>query len=303
MGPLLFLIFINDLPTLFENCEYLLFADDLKIFKVISEPNDSHCLQRNLTIVNKWCKANGMSLNIEKCAIISFTKRNVIELFDYEIDSIKLKRVELIKDLGIIFDQRMSFKPHIDKIVSSGYSILGFVKRRAKEFNDPHITKSLYCSLVQSSLEYASVIWAPYYQIDSKRIESVQKQFLLFALKPLGFQGFHLPSYESRLLLLNMTTLENRRELASVLFAFDILRGNIKIKNLSDRIKLKVNNYALRNRRLLIEDLHCNNFVFNDTISKSIRIFNKYSDFYDCNISRDTFKKRVSQKFKTLFNS
>ena len=66
-----------------------------------------------------------------------------------------LLRNEVVRDLGVLFDRRLSFKPQVDKMIASAYSVLGFVKRRAKQFRDPYVTKTLYCALVQSILEYA----------------------------------------------------------------------------------------------------------------------------------------------------
>ena len=142
------------------------------------------------------------------------------------------------------------------------------------------------------------VVWAPYTLGEIKRIESVQKQFLLFALKPLGFTGFHLPSYENRLLLLNMTTLENRREIAFAMLAFDLYKGRIKVPNLVNRVEVRNTNYNLRNQRILSETSHNNNFLWNDSIDRSIRIFNKFREFFSNDVSRETFKKKLNDNFK-----
>ena len=84
---------------------------------------------------------------------------------------------------------------------------MGFIKRRARKFDDISLTKMLYCSLVRSKLEYASIVWSFYASGKIGNVESVQKQFLLFALKPVGFTGFRLPKYEETLLLIDMISL------------------------------------------------------------------------------------------------
>jgi len=244
-----------------------------------------------------------MILNVKKCSIISFNRTNFHVENDYVMGGETLKRDFVIRDLGVIFDHKLNFKSHIDKVTSSGYSILGFVKRRAKEFNDPYVTKRMYVALVQSTLEYANVVWSPYRQIDINRIESVQKQFLLFALKPLGFTGYVLPPYVNRLLLLDMTTLENRRELTLALLGFDLMRKNIRIEALTNRLLVRQMNYSLRNARILTETNHSNDFAYNDTIDRCVRTFNKYSNLYDENISKNNFKKKIELKMKTLYNS
>jgi len=97
-------------------------------------------------------------------------------------------------------------------------SVLGFTKRWSKELDDPY-TKLLFTSLVQPNLEYFSSVWSPEYHVHIDRIESVQKQFLLFAVRGLNWdQNVRLPSYSSRLLLINWPSLVSRRTMLGTLF-------------------------------------------------------------------------------------
>ena len=98
------------------------------------------------------------------------------------INSCPLEIVTTFLDLGVLFDIKLSFIDHISIVIGKAGAVLGFVKRWAKEFIDPYITKLLYVSLVRSILEYASIIWNPYYRCHSDSIESVQEEFLLFCL-------------------------------------------------------------------------------------------------------------------------
>ena len=144
--------------------------------------------------------------------------------FDYHIKSDILNRVTTTNDLGIIMDSKLSFKQHIDKIVNNGKRMLGFMKRRAKEFNDPCVAKAFYTSLVRPNLEYASIVWnGSVGEISNKKIESIQKQFLLFALKDLGWRNdtFVLPPYTARLQLIDIHTLEKRRTCFDIMYAFE----------------------------------------------------------------------------------
>ena len=104
-----------------------------------------------------------------------------------------LELVNAFNDLQIIFDCRLDFRNHITPTVNEATCIQGFIKRWAKEFSDPYVTKQLFTTLVLPILEYGSVIWDPQYAIHSNKIESVQKQFLLFCLRNLG-NGWDLNS-------------------------------------------------------------------------------------------------------------
>ena len=113
-----------------------------------------------------------MELNVKKCKYMcfkrSFPTNGTIELgnsFD---------------DLGIIFVCKLGFKNHITSTVSKATCTLGFMKRWVKGFSDPYGTEPLFTTLFRPNLEYGSAIWGFQYAVHSDKIESVQKQFLLF---------------------------------------------------------------------------------------------------------------------------
>ena len=298
LGPLLFAIFINDIQSVIKDCQISMYADDLKIFKIINNEMDALTLQQGINSLSSWCRLNGMCLNAGKCSIISFSRSNHPSVFDYMISNDILSRKYLVKDLGILIDAKLTFKQQIDKVTSSGHTVLGFVKRRAKELNDPYLTRKMYYSLVRPILEYASIVWSPYRKVDIDRIESVQKQFLLFALRHLGFEGYRLPSYVNRLRLIDMITLKDRRELASTLFAYDLLTDKINVNNLKERMKFRNNRYNVRNARQLLEEKSSTDFGFNDSIANSIRSFNKFAHNFEPTISRLNFKNKIKNSLK-----
>ena len=76
----------------------------------------------------------------------------------YLLDSELVTRTEAVNDLGVLMDSRLTFKSHVNQIVSRAKSTLGFIKRLATGFQCPYVTKSLYCSLVRPIVEYASLV-------------------------------------------------------------------------------------------------------------------------------------------------
>jgi len=95
-------------------------------------------------------------------------------------------------------DPRLKFSDHITTMVNIARGVLAFIKRWSKEIDDPYVTKTLFISLVRPILEYQ-------YGVHIDRIESVQKNFLIFALRRLNWDtSLILPSYSSRLLLINL---------------------------------------------------------------------------------------------------
>ena len=143
--------------------------------------------------------------NLSKCCKHMCFSRSSSLILQYNIEGHSLSTVELFVDLGLLMDPKLNFNSPVMTMVNKANGVLGFVKRWAKEFSDPYITKQLFTSLVRPTLEYGSVVWDSQYAIYSDKIESVQKQFVLFTLRVLHWNGdFVLPSYASRLKLIRL---------------------------------------------------------------------------------------------------
>ena len=152
-GIILFLIFINDLTMFLNEVYFLLYADDLKLYRTINDFSDCVALQDDVNFLCCWCKLNGMVLNVSKCNVISFTRRKNPLLNSYVIDANVIPRVEVVKDLGVYLDVSLHFKQHVNVTTSKANSVLGLIRRFGREFNDVYVTKSLFCYLVLPILE------------------------------------------------------------------------------------------------------------------------------------------------------
>ena len=148
LGPLLFIIFINDITRTVKNCKVLIYADDVKLCRIVSSPLDSSAIQRDLVAIQDWATTNDQRLNILKCQIISFTKSAHSFAFGYELYGEPLQRISSISDLGFIFDQRLTFREHLDVLVSKASRTLGFLMRNTREFRNPKSLICLYRALV-----------------------------------------------------------------------------------------------------------------------------------------------------------
>ena len=301
LGPLLFMTFINDLAYILNNIKFSFYADDLKVYEVVNFSNANKSLQINVSKIAEWCNNNGMRLNSEKCNIISFTRSNSTILRTYVIDNNLIKRVNSVKDLGIWLDSKMNFKLHIDKTIAKANMRLGLIKRFAKEFNDPYVVKSLYCSLVRSIMEYGSIIWMPIYDVDQCRIESVQKNFLLFSLRGLNWSHpFILLSYRARLRLLSMVALRHRQIINCCLHAHDVLNGKIISPVLSSRLLRRNIPYGLRHPRELMEEHHRTTYVLNEPINRCRRFYNRYLSLGNAYMTRNAYRLALFDYFSRM---
>ena len=174
----LFLLYINDIFSVFTDVEFLLFADDLKIYKRITINIDSTCLQSNLNRVYEWCVNNCMDLNIDKCYVVSFHRHKIRPMLSYSIGGNFLSHVDQLCDLRVTFESSLSFSLHIKNICGQSFKLLGFIYRNTKNFKYSNCLKVLFNSLVRSKQEYCSLIWSPHVQHQSDQIERVQNKFL-----------------------------------------------------------------------------------------------------------------------------
>jgi hypothetical protein len=137
LGALFFNIFINELVDDLD-VPNLLFADDMKIYLTIDSIDDALRLQGYIEEISRRCKLNNFVLNHLKCSssIVTFTRKTKPLLFDYKINGSILTRRESIRDLGVIFDSKLSFGEHIRTIAGTAFRALGFVLRAGREFSD-----------------------------------------------------------------------------------------------------------------------------------------------------------------------
>ena len=100
-------------------------------------------MQRYLNKLYLWCRNKNLHLNLSKCKTMSYYRTRNPILFNYQINNIYLERVTLIKDLGILYDQKLSFTDYISYFTYMSSSLLAFVCRTCTDFNDVHLLKIL----------------------------------------------------------------------------------------------------------------------------------------------------------------
>lgn len=297
LGPLIFLIYFNDVHSAIRSPR-LSYADDLKMFLKIHSIADCGFLQQQLDHFADWCFLNRMVVNPKKCSIITFTRKRQPIIFDYCLLGTTIDRVNQVKDLGVILDSKLTFKPHVSYIVDKASRTLGFIFRIAKNFTDVYCLKSLYCSLVRSTLEYCSAVWSPAYDNGSERIESVQHRFLRFALRKLPWRNpFQLPSYESRCQLIDLELLRTRRDVCRALTVADTLQGRIDCAFILEKNDLHAQSRSLRNNVMLRLPLRRTNYGMHGAIIDIQRVFNRIALLFDFHLTRESLRRRFSEFF------
>lgn len=270
-GPILFNLFIDDASSRLRHSDFSFFADDLKVYRTIRSFEDCLLLQSDIYRLCEWFKVNGLSLNHDKCLSITFHRIKSPILFVYSVDGCFVKRVTEVNDLGVLFSADMSFSKHIDSIVVKAFKLLGFVTRFSRPFSI-NTYRFLYCTLVRSSLEYASVVWSPYCQCDIDRIEMIQKKFLMICHFRNG--GCRLDySYTSMSRQLSLAPLKTRRHNLDMCFLYKLVNGLVSCSSLSEQLIVHPGSRT-RQRVFFRLGFHATNYAFYSPFARICRDFN-----------------------------
>ena len=180
LGPLLFILYSNDIPLSLTHSKAILFADDTTVFCTGSDLEKMYeCINSDLDNLNDWFKANQLSVNPSKTKYILFTKRCGVDdqMHNLYIEGTILERVPCTKFLGLYIDEHLSWKQHIDhckKKMSSGI----YAMNMAKHILSINHLRTLYYSLVHPYATYGIRLWGNTYQKHTKKLEVLQKRAL-----------------------------------------------------------------------------------------------------------------------------
>lgn len=297
LGPLFYNAYIYDISVSIKYSNHLMYADDKKIFLKINDINDCDLLQLDLDNLINYYNKNKISLNVKKCQSISYTrKRNPLN-YTYRFDNEPIQKVNLVRDLGVIFDSKLTMTNHIDSITSKAFKNLGFVLRTCKAFNDIEAIKLLYFAYVRSILEYGSPVWSPQFQIYNNALERIQKKFINHLSFRLRIS--HDDDYFEKCTRHGLLTLKERRGMMDMCLLHDILNGRIDSIELVSGIKFCTPRRRTRHTPLLYSPPHKRKYVKNSVL---VRIANTYNKKF-CHIdvfhySKTTFKNHILKSIK-----
>jgi hypothetical protein len=157
------------------NSRYLLSADDLKIYRTVTNVDDCKLLQHDINSVHNWCLANGMKINIGKTTIISFRRKTNSILFNYKLCNNLVARSQCVKDLGVLLDYKLYFHQHVHCILSQGLRMLGLIRYITSSFSTLESLLVSYSSLVRSKLENTLVVWNSVTSTDSSNLKEFKE--------------------------------------------------------------------------------------------------------------------------------
>ena len=177
LGPLLFIIYTNDLPNALRDSGCILFADDTTIYQSSTNINTIvNNLSQELDNLTDWFRANKLSLNVAKTNYIIFTKtEHTLPIIQLKLGGENINRVENTKFLGVYIDAKINWCKHIQNCrnkMSSGLYAL----KSVKHLLPMNQLKSLYYTLIHPYLTYCTVIWGGAIQKYLRNIQNMQNK-------------------------------------------------------------------------------------------------------------------------------
>ena len=288
LGPVLFIIFINDLPDHVKSgCK--IFADDTKIY---NSTDKSEVIQGDIDALINWSKTWQLKFNVQKCNVLHIGKSNNNE--DYFMDSNKQSKINSVsheKDIGVTFDAKLNFDKHISNIVGKANQMTGLLKR-SFQFLDRDMFLKLYKAIVRPHLEYANVIWHPLFKRQLHSLESVQRRAtkILNTIKDLP--------YADRLRYLKLPSIKYRQIRNDIIQTYKIIHN---IDNIDGNSLFQVNNVNTRNPDSKLYKCYSRTNIRSNYFSNRVNnIWNSLSETTKNSPDMDKLKQNIDMELADL---
>ena len=240
LGPLFFLVYINDISKgLSKGTKIRLFADDSLLYRKIDSPNDSATLQKDLDTLQNWEQKWKMEFHPGKCQLLRITHKINPLLSAYNIHGIPISLTDSAKYLGVVIDSKLTWKNQYSNIVKKCNSSLAFLRRNLPSSCPRQVREKCYRTLVRPSADYGCQVWDPHYSADIQNLEKIQKRGARFVTNNYSMES---GNSQRNLHSLGWTTLEERRlqlKLATFkkaqLKLLDLPLGNLRPKTRQTR--------------------------------------------------------------------
>lgn len=281
LGPLLFVIYINDIVTIIEECKINMFADDTLITVAAATVEEAvEKINRDLDRLSGWLKYHKMALNISKTKfMITTLNRSVNINQNVIIDGKSIERVSVYKYLGVMIDDKLNFDHHLDYIAKKMNKKLGLFKR-IKEKLPTHSKITFYKSLVSAHIDYCSSILFIMHDSQIDRLQKIQNKFMRVILRTQS--RTHIVDMLDKL---KWQSVNQRIHFNTIKFIYRIIKGDLP--EYLERILVsnrEIHNYNTRNTHYRIP-LFTKAFSQRSLISKGITEYNKVQDhFKNCDL-------------------
>ena len=223
LGPVLFLLYINDIDGNIKS-SIRLFADDSIIYRNISSKTDHEILQTDLSQLQTWSDKWQMEFNVSKCVHLPITNKTKPNLYKYSLSGQPLSTVSSHSYIGVKLDSKLTWTNHVTDITSKSSTVLGMIKRTLGP-GKPEVKQTAYNMLIRPKLEYSSPIWNLLTFSQVKSLERVQHSAARFVKN--DYRRNTNPA--DLITALGWPTLERRRIIKQATTFYKIINNIIEI--------------------------------------------------------------------------
>ena len=294
LGPLLFLTYINDLAhcSFSTGSQLLMFADDLLLFKPITNASDYVAFQNDINAVSNWSKQNHLTLNVSKTKFMLISRSRQKSHPSLLLDSSPLEQVSHFKYLGVWISDDLTWTKHISAVTCKARRLLGFIFRTFSPFCSSDAIITLYKAQVLPILDYACIVWDPHLKKDSSLIENVQLFAARMATKSWRANASTLNE------TLNLPTITSRRKYFKVLYAFKFLNGYLYCP--SGYFILRSNaNLRVSHSMQLVQPFVKTSAFLNSYFITTVKLWNALPSTFVTTNSIYTFKNLIKSHYLT----
>ena len=223
LGPMLFLLYVNELPELVKS-GIKLFADDTKIYRTIKGEEDTQALQDDLDVLSRWSEDWMLDFNIDKCKVMHCGRRNQGATYTLTQDGLvhQLKTTDQEKDLGVLVENTLKPTLHCHQSANKAAAALRRIRKAFVDF-DSSSFRMLYTTYVRPHLEYCMQAVGPYMVQDFKVLEKIQRRATKLV------RGLKNVPYEDRLKRLKIYDMKRRLLRGDLILVFKIMRGMTRL--------------------------------------------------------------------------
>ena len=293
LGPLLFILYINDIVKVIKNSYVMIFADDSKLIKAIKSLEDRKLFSEDMLAVTEWAVTNKMELNKLKYQLIQYGTNDELKL-PYEIDeNTEVKHSDKVKDLGVLMSSNMEFADQLNEIKNKAKKVAAWILRLV-ESRSAETVMLLYKTYVRSHLEYAASLWSPHQIMNIIAVESIQRSVTA------KIEGMENLTYWDRLKALDLYSLQRRRERYDLIHIWkiqkEIIQNDLQLQfYYNERQGWKCRRNIIQTRKRKLSTIRYNSFT-----SRAAALFNTIPKSVKNAKSLAAFKSRLDKYLRAI---
>lgn len=294
LGPLLFIVYINDLVKCIKTCQVQLYADDTVLY--FSHPSIDRielALNSDLENMYYWMCQNKLSVNCQKtvCMLIGsnhmISKKNVLRV---SLNDISIDQVHHVKYLGVLVDEKLNWNLHIDNMLKKIGQMVGFLGR-LRRFLSESVLKLIYSSLILPYFDYGDVIYSAAFRKYTDRLQKLQNRAgrIILKIKPES----HVSVLEMHNAL-NWQLLDKRRNHHSLVLMYKIM-NNLTPEYLRNEFELRTHSYPSRIGAQIKLPKPRTNYLKRSFKYRNAKAYNTLPPHIKSSPSVNTFKSKIAE--------